>query len=250
MMESNMKIIFFLTVCCIYLFTVHCSDDSKQTEPSETGTLTDIDGNVYKTIKIGDQWWMAENLKVTRYRNSDPIPNVTDNSNGEWSNLSTGAYCAYNNDESNVATYGRLYNWYAVNDSRNIAPEGWHVPSDEEWKQLEMFLGMSQSQADNSGRRGTDEGGNMKEDGTAYWSSPNTGAANKSGFCALPGDCRNINGYFFYMGRYAYFWSSSEYNNSYAWYRLLHYSYSPIYRYYLHKQYGFSLRLVRDLSQS
>jgi len=101
-----------------------------------SGTVTDIDGNVYQTIKIGDQWWMAENLKVTHYRNSDPIPHVTDG--GTWSYLFTGAYCEYDNNPANVAIYGRLYNWYAVGDSRNIAPEGWHVPSDDEWKQLEM----------------------------------------------------------------------------------------------------------------
>ena len=92
------------------------------------GTVTDIDGNIYQTVKIGNQWWMAENLKVTHYRNGEAIPNVTDNAT--WTGLTTGAYCEYNNDVNNVATYGRLYNWYAVDDSRNIAPAGWHVASD------------------------------------------------------------------------------------------------------------------------
>ena len=151
----------------------------------ETGTVTDIDGNTYQTVKIGDQWWMAENLKVTCYRNGDAIPNITDGTT--WASLSTGAYCEYNNDINNVATYGRLYNWYAVTDSRNIAPAGWHVPSDAEWKQLEMYLGMSQSEADATGWRGTDEGGKLKEVGTMHWNSPNTGATNESGFTALPG---------------------------------------------------------------
>ncbi|MCK4448089.1 MAG: fibrobacter succinogenes major paralogous domain-containing protein, partial [Candidatus Marinimicrobia bacterium] len=133
----------------------------------ETGTVTDIDGNTYQTVKIGDQWWMAENLKVTHYRNGDPIPNVTDNT--DWSNLTTGAYCNYDNNASYVTTYGRLYNWYTVNDSRYIAPSGWHVPTDEELKELEMYLGMSQSQADYTGYRGTDEGGKLKETGTTHW---------------------------------------------------------------------------------
>lgn len=97
----------------------------------ETGKVTDIDGNTYKTVKIGNQWWIAENLKVTHYRNGDAIPEVTDNE--QWKNLNSGAYCAYDNNESNAAVYGYLYNWYAMNDSRNIAPEGWYVPSDEEW---------------------------------------------------------------------------------------------------------------------
>lgn len=116
-----------------------------------TGTVTDIDGNVYQTVKIGNQWWMAENLKVSHYQNSDAIPNVTNNS--DWGNLSTGAYCAYNNDNVNISTYGLLYNWYAVADSRELAPTGWHVPTDEEWKQLEMSLGMSDSEANDRGWR-------------------------------------------------------------------------------------------------
>jgi len=174
--------------------------------PDSTGTVTDIDGNVYKTVKIGNQWWMAENLKVTRYRNGDPIPNITDNHT--WVDLSTGAYCNYNNDISNVATYGRLYNWYAVDESRNIAPAGWHVPTDDEWKQLEIYLGMSPTEADETHWRGTDEGGKLKETGTTHWYSPNTGATNESGFTALPGGYR-VSGGFSSLGFGAYFWSST-----------------------------------------
>jgi len=208
------------------------------------GTVTDIDGNVYQTIKIGDQWWMMENLKVTHYRNGDPIPNVTDNT--AWYNLTTGSYCNYNNDEGNVATYGRLYNWYAVSDSRNIAPAGWHVPTDEEWKQLEMNLGMSQAQADTTGWRGTDEGGKLKEAGTTHWDTPNGGATNGSGFTALPGGYRDTNGGFNYIGYDALFWSSTEHDSSNAWYRLLNYYSSQVSRYYYDKRSGYSVRCVRD----
>ena len=116
-----------------------------------SGYCVDIDGNVYKIIKIGDQWWMAENLKVTRYRNGDQIPNIENAS--EWSALLTGAYCVYENKVSLADTFGYLYNWYAIDDSRNIAPAGWHVPTDEEWKQLEMYLGMSRLDADEGGDR-------------------------------------------------------------------------------------------------
>jgi uncharacterized protein (TIGR02145 family) len=210
----------------------------------ETGTVTDIDGNVYQTVTIGSQEWMAENLKVTHYRNGDPIPNVTDN--GTWSDLTTGAYCDYNNDVNNVATYGRLYNWYAADDSRNIAPEGWHVPTDEEWKQLEMYLGMSQAQADATGLRGTDEGGKLKEAGTTHWLSPNTGATNENGFTALPGGYRYVPGTFYSMGNDAVFWSSTEGSSSTAWYRMLDYSFSGVYRDHFDKQYGYSVRCVRD----
>ena len=112
---------------------------------------------------------------------------------------------------NNVATYGRLYNWYAVADSRNIAPTGWHVPSDAEWKQLEMYLGMSQSEADGLAVRGTTEGGKMKEAGTTHWLNPNTGATNESGFSGLPGGYRGYNGSYYGIGGIADFWSSTEY---------------------------------------
>jgi len=212
------------------------------------GTVTDIDGNTYQTIQLGTQCWMLENLKVTHYRNGDPIPHVTDNT--EWSNLTTGAYCNYDNNEDNVNTYGRLYNWYAVDDSRNIGPEGWHVPTDAEWKQLEMYLGMSQSEADEIGLRGTDEGGKLKEAGTAHWDSPNTGATNESGFSALPGG-NHFGDYqgFGAMGYYAGFWSSTECdspNTNYAWYRGLHFDHSEVGRYHGYKRRGFSIRCVRD----
>ena len=210
-----------------------------------TGTVTDFDGNTYQTVKIGNQWWMAENLKVTHYRNGDAIPNITDNT--EWKNLTSGAYCNYDNDDSYISTYGSLYNWYAVNDRRNIAPEGWHVPTDDEWKQLEMYLGMSQSQADGAGWRGTDEGGKMKETGTVHWNSPNTGAANENGFSALPAGYRSYYGNFDNVGSLAYFWSATESSSYSAWYRNLFYGNSGISRYYFgYKRYGFSVRCVRD----
>ena len=240
--------------------------------------VTDIDGNVYQTVAIGStadvnhsgsmnildilflinnlykgglapncsegQVWMVENLKVTHYRNGDSIPNVTDNA--AWWALTTGAYCEYNNNISSVATYGRLYNWYAVSDSRNIAPTGWHVPTDAEWKQLEMTLGMSQAQADSIGWSGTTEGGKLKEAGTTHWLTPNTGATNESGFSALPGGYRYYNyGTYMDTGNYAYFWSSTEYSN-YAWYRTLLYYSSALHRNLNYKEDGFSVRCVKD----
>jgi uncharacterized protein (TIGR02145 family) len=207
--------------------------NSAFTISSVTGTVTDIDGNMYQTIQIGNQLWMAENLKVTRYRNGDVITNVTDNT--DWSNLTAGARCSYNNDENNVTTYGYLYNWYAVNDSRNIAPEGWHVPTDDEWQILVDYLGGSFV-----------AGGKMKESGTAHWPSPNTDATNESGFTALPGGYRYRNGTSHHMGYYAYFWSATEYDTLYALYQYLIYYDSRIYRTIDDKQYGFSVRCVRD----
>lgn len=214
------------------------------TPSSASNTVTDIDGNVYQTVTIGNRVWMAENLKVTHYRNGDPIPHVTDGIT--WGGLGTGAYCEYNNNPANVATYGILYNWYAVDDSRNIAPAGWHVPSDEELKQLELYLGMSQAEADSDGARGTDEGGKLKETGTTHWDSPNEGATNESGFTAVPGGYRLSTGYCFGMGGGAYFWSSTELDSFNAWDRSLIYLDSQVSRESFSKRFGFSVRCVRD----
>lgn len=200
-------------------------------EKHETGTITDIDGNTYRTVKIREQWWMAENLKVKHYRNGDAIPNVTDNK--AWVNLKKGAYCRYDNDEAKAETFGNLYNWYAVNDPRCLAPKGWHVPSYAEWQKLVDYLGVSSVY-----------GGKMKE--TAHWSGPNTGATNESGFSALPGGYCGYNGNFFFIGRHALFWSSTESNRDNAWTWTLHYDNSAVYFSSLDKRSGFSVRCVRD----
>ena len=212
-----------------------------------TGTVTDIDGNVYQTIIIGDQEWMMENLKVTHYRNGDPIPNVTDDN--QWTNLSTGAYCVYDNDPAHADTYGALYNWYAVDDSRNIAPVGWHVPTDAEIKELEMYLGMTQAQADDTGYRGTNEGSKLAGGYDLWYNGDlrNDPEFSTSGFTALPGGCRYYRGgNFDSIGSYAYFWTSSEYGSNYAWNRALGYSNSEVYRRNYGKKDGFSIRCVRD----
>ena len=207
---------------------------------SSCETVTDIDGNVYQTVQIGDQCWMAENLKVTKYRNGDPIPNVTDDM--EWGILTSGAYGDYNNDVKYVDTYGRLYNWYAVDDSHEVAPEGWHVPSDAEWKILVERLGFYSINA----------GGKMKsigtiEEGTGLWHFPNTGATNESGFSGLPGGYRSDQGgRFFGLGYVAYFWSCTEYIGVYAWSRPLHYDNIQVFGYGVSKRRGFSVRCIKD----
>jgi len=212
-------------------------------------SISDIDGNVYPIIHIGTQVWMAENLKVTHYRDGTAIPNVTDNA--EWSVLTTGAYCIYNDNTSNeVHTYGALYNWYAATDSRNIAPAGWHVPSDAEWKELEMALGMSQSDADGIGTRGTNEGSKLAGNADLWSDSAleNDFEFGTSGFTALPGGYRGYYDDIVYdlMGYYAFFWSSTE-NSSYdAWHRSLYFYRSVITRSYTGKRHGISVRLLRD----
>ena len=165
-------------------------------------TVTDYDGNIYHTVTIGTQVWMVENLKTTHYRNGDPIPNVT--INRDWFGLSTCAFCWYNNDESTYKNpYGALYNWYAVNDSRNICPSGWHIPSEAEWTTLYTYIG------------GTSvAGGKLKEAGFTHWVSPNTGATNIIGFTALPGGIRSLAGHFMEIGYLGTLWSSTEYGSN------------------------------------
>jgi len=216
-------------------------EETTTVEIYEATPVIDIDGNLYHVIKIGNQYWLKENLKVTHYRNGDIIPDITDNT--EWSNLTTGAYC----DSSSVDTYGLLYNWYAVTDSRNIAPEGWHVPTDEEWKELEMTLGMSQSEADQSGWRGTDQGSQLAGDADLWGDCAleNNTAFGSSGFAALPGGSRSNSGGFQGMGNYTYFWASTEIGSNH-WDRILHYAGARVYRWSPEKQEGFSVRLVRD----
>ncbi|MBN2543062.1 hypothetical protein JXI42_09390 [bacterium] len=211
-------------------------------------TCFDIDGNSYVTIQIGDQCWMAENLKVTHYRDGTSIPNITNDN--EWYGLyetETGAYCEYDNGTSNVAAYGRLYNWYAVDDSHGLAPDGWHVPTDEEWKTLEIYLGMNPAEADSYGYRGTNEGSKLAGRADLWYDGdleddPEFGS---SGFTALPAGYRDGDGSYYDLIHNSYFWSSSESVRS-AWYRNIYYYYAVVYRYRYSKLYGFSVRCVRD----
>jgi len=156
------------------------------------------------SLLICTQRWMARNLDVVNYQNGDPIPQVSNPVN--WSNLTTGAWCYYNNDPANGAVYGKLYNWYAVNDPRGLAPAGWHIPTWQEWDALSNCLGGDLV-----------SGGEMKETGTAHWISPNTGATNSAGFTALPGGWRSEGGGFSSKGFQAYWWSSNSFTPPYPW---------------------------------
>lgn len=220
--------------------------------------VTDIDGNGYKTVIIGEQEWMAQNLRTTRYANGNEIPNVTEQ--GEWDNLTTGAWSYYENDESHNNLHGKLYNWYAVDDPRNVCPDGWHVPSDEDWIEMEMFLGMPEDEAYSlQGSRGEDEnvGGKLKS--TNIWEPPNKGATNETGFSALPSGIRWSQSQFVSFGGSAYFWVADEFNNPHTeevvmkpMIRDFLYIYNSIFRYVWDhgldspKSTGMSIRCVRD----
>ena len=197
------------------------------------GTISDIDGNAYKTIQIGTQIWMAENLKTTSYNDGTGIPLVTDEV--EWSFLDTAAYCWFDNDEATYkAIYGALYNWYTVNTGK-LCPTGWHVPTDTEWTLLTDYLGGLLV-----------AGGKLKETGTTHWSTPNTSATNETGFTALPGGCRHYHGLFSVTRQYGLWWSATEYDVLNALYPLIRCDYGGVLRYQNFKTNGMSVRCVKD----
>ncbi len=196
-------------------------------------TLTDIDGNSYRTVRIGTQVWMAENLRVTHYRNGDSVPVVTDHA--EWSKLTTGACCSYENDDAQVAELGLLYNWFAVGDNRQIAPAGWHVPTDSEWQILAECLGGI-----------AEAGGKLKETGIGHWISPNTGATNEYGWAARPGGDRSGSGHFYDIGDNGYFWSSSTDSGDHVLSRGTRFEDATLLRYRSDREDGLSVRCVKD----
>ena len=199
---------------------------------SPCGNITDIDGNVYPSVSIGTQCWMQTNLNVSKYRNGDTIPQVTDPTG--WAALTTGAWCYYNNDTANGPVYGKLYNWYAVNDPRGLAPTGYHVPSDAEWTTLTTFLGGAAVAGD-------------KMKATTGW-TPSSGIinTNSSGFTGLPGGYRFNNATFNFIGYTGNWWSSSEASTSIAWPRYLLSYGSDAGKNGYDKTFGFSVRCLRD----
>lgn len=231
---------FFLLFALGFILFSACNTTDSKT----TGTFTDSrDNKIYKTVKIGDQWWMAENLAATKFNDGNEIPFITKNE--EWVSLETPGYSWYNNDvTTHKNTYGGLYNWYAIN-SGMLAPKGWHIPTDEEWKQLEKNLGLPSKDAEIKGIRGTDFGGKLKAN--KHWNSPNVGATNESGFAGLPEGHRNWeNGGFIDLGLFGTWWSATEEDETTAWRRTLYFDDSNIRRFTSHKRDGFSVRCVKD----
>ncbi|HAN19211.1 MAG: hypothetical protein A2X13_09585 [Bacteroidetes bacterium GWC2_33_15] len=229
-------------------WTITNGEDNKSEEISiRIIGFTDLRDNVkYKAVKIGTQIWMAENLKATNYQNGDLI---NDGSLvGDYSSESEPKYWfAYNDDLSNIETYGRLYTWYAATDSREICPEGWHIPSDLEWKTLQVFLGMNLSDIDIICDDNNTVGSKLKQIGTLNWSYPNTGATDEYGFTALPAGYRKrFNKVFEYKYEYACFWSNTENDLNNAWYRHLYNDKASICRTYNLKNYGFSVRCIKN----
>lgn len=261
--------IFGLTTGTTYFVRAYAKNNSSITYGNEVsfstpsfGSMSDIDGNVYKTIKIGNQIWMAENLKVTRYQNGDLIPTVTDAAN--WKKLTTGGKCSFNNNDSYINTYGYLYNWFTINDVRKIAPVGWHIPSDNEWSTLIKYLIANGYNADactdcnNAAKSLAATTGWTIYNHTYYNAIGNDlSKNNKSGFSALPGGRRTtINGddkydlpVFLSLGNSGYWWSSTEYSKLYpnlAISKRLDYNVDIMGQNYSEKQFGLSIRCIKD----
>jgi uncharacterized protein (TIGR02145 family) len=199
--------------------------------------ISDIDANIYQTVTIGTQTWMAENLKVTKYNDAVPLPLIIDNA--IWTDLATPGYGWYDNNVTYKDTYGALYNWFIVdassNGNKNVCPTDWHVPTDAEWTTLTDYLG-GLSMA----------GGKLKETGTTHWTSPNAGATNETGFTALPSGNRAIHGWSGDIQNKTYWWSVSEYDVLNAWFIGLDYSGSSAIRDISWKKVGFPIRCLRD----
>ena len=216
--------------------------------------VTDIDGNTYNSVIIGTQEWQKENLNVSKYSDGTIIPQVTDPT--QWANLTTGAWCYYQNNTANGVVYGKIYNWYAVagiyNSSsfnnpslrKQLAPQGWHIPSNAEWSSLINHLDPN---ANGGASLSNIAGGKMKEAGTAHWNSPNTGADNSSSFTGLPGGNRlTTSGTYYGIGDRGDWWSSSEYNSSNAWYINIVSNDAGAGKFNFYKEAGLSVRCLNN----
>jgi len=239
MFMFNLRIILSAWLGWFILFVVSLNaeeqkpDHSSENENSDS-TMTDIDGNIYIIIKIGNQVWMGENLKATRYRDGSEILYVSDDT--VWSSLATGAYCwCDDNSAEYKKTYGALYNFHAVIDNRCLCPEGWHVPTKADWQELVEYLG------------GEDiAGGKMKAVDSACWTDPNIGATGESRFGGLPGGGRGRTGGCGEVGNYATWWSSTAYDSIYAWHWGLYHGNAKVRFNPGHMASGFSVRCVKD----
>ena len=257
---AEYKYLIVFVLICIVPMQYGCERIEEPEIEDELGTIIDYDGNSYSTIHLGNQQWMVKNLKTTHYADGTEIPLVENVS--EWEDLGYDekAYCYYNNSEKNEArVYGALYTWAAAmngaissdmnpSEIQGVCPDGWHLPSDDEWKELEMFLGMSQADADLEGFRGEDIGSNLASspDGWVDGYLVSNPVFGTSGFNAKPGGGRRYDGTFDHKGDNANFWTATEYSNIQAWGRHIYSSYSSVHRYKNAKSDGFSVRCVKD----
>ncbi|WP_194775440.1 fibrobacter succinogenes major paralogous domain-containing protein [Pararhodonellum marinum] len=215
---------------------------------AQTGSVLDIDGNAYRTVKIGNQIWMAENLRTSRYRDGDSIPEISDRK--AWENTQSGASSHYQNNQSEFGEkYGKLYNWHAVSTGK-LCPKGWHVPGDEEWQALERHIGMSEDLIATVGARGWDQqwDGKLKSADKGAWHTDRDYYSNETGFTALPAGYRTHTGTFQFIRQFGHWWTSSADNEAMAWKRHLSYYRDIINRNTMLKNAGLCVRCVKDES--
>jgi len=252
------KLLFVLP--CLLLMTCACEKNEVSETETKLGTIVDYDGNRYHTKKLGDQWWMVNNLKTTYYSDGTEIRLVESDTVWEALGYEDKAYCYYNNGEnSEEQTYGALYTWAAVMNGnpssdripsgvQGVCPDGWHVPSDSEWKELEMYLGMSAAATDSMGLRGSNQGSKLASS-ASFWKDgylESDPAFGTSGFHAQPGGGRRYDGSFGHKGDNANFWTATEHSIVRAGGRHIYSSYSSVHRYKNIKSDGFSVRCVKD----
>jgi uncharacterized protein (TIGR02145 family) len=252
MKMKNLFFQLFLITCLLFSVVIGCDKTEDTGDDSlSSGIVKDADGNKYNTVKIGNQVWTVENLKTTKYNDGTPIPIVTDIDIFDQLTIG-GGYCNYDNLESNAATYGRLYNWYAVNTGK-LAPSGWHVPTDDDWTILENYLIANGYNYDDTKVENKIAKALCAKTNWALSSEAGTpGAApennNNTGFTALPVGYRSFySGRFDFIGKYSHWWSSTELDDYSVYFRGLSYSNKALYRDYTnYKNNGFSVRLVKD----
>ncbi|HMQ74979.1 MAG TPA: fibrobacter succinogenes major paralogous domain-containing protein [Flavobacteriales bacterium] len=209
----------------------------------DSPSMTDIDGNTYGTVQIGSQCWMAENLRTATYRDGSSIPNVTDNT--AWTQLNSGAWCNHGNNAANDDIYGKLYNWYTVVDPSGLCPQGWHVPTDAEWQQLEAALGMPIIELDSIGPRGSGVGTLLKA--STFYDIHPPGGTNETGFTGTGGGWRlDGTGIFVSLGYHGFWWTDTAIDPDLSWFRSLSVTYTAVGRDSWSKRLGFSVRCVRD----
>ncbi|MEY2938376.1 MAG: hypothetical protein RL062_965 [Bacteroidota bacterium] len=234
------KVLFLLPIALMTLWA--CHKEKQIVEPLQFGTVTDVDGNIYKTVKIGSQWWMCENLKVEHYNDGSAIHWIDINGlDSNWSHATDGAYC-YIND----SIYGKLYNYLAVSDARKLAPEGWHIPTDSEWQTLEKSIGMSDAQTAGLAWRGTAVAEKLLVKSSIGWPANSVlFGTDEVGFSALPGGVRISNGSINTSQSVGFWWTSTMKDNL-VYYRYIDAQFKGVFRQYTQPSYGMSIRCVKD----
>lgn len=221
MKKTPLKLSFYLL---IFSILISCNKEE---------FVSDIDGNSYKIIKIGKQTWMAENLKTTKFNDGEPIQNILENTN--WKNIKKAAYSVYNNNETIQNEYGCLYNHYCIENSKNIAPKGWRIPTEQDIRILEQYLNSS-----------TKTGLYLKEKGNQHWLTSDNPGDKSCGFNALPGGYRDEEGNFYMLKSNGYFWTENASVELYHWSDRMFQALADVRRDSIYKQFGFSIRCIKD----